>query len=66
MFKRHAISAAALTCLRIPALPAFAQQTLERVEITGSAIRRSINDEGALPITVVKVCLLYTSPSPRD
>lgn len=55
MFKRHAISAAALTCLSITALPAFAQQTLERVEITGSAIRRSINDEGALPITVVKV-----------
>ncbi|MBL8278906.1 MAG: TonB-dependent receptor [Pelomonas sp.] len=55
MFKRHAISAAALTCLSITTLPAFAQQTLERVEITGSAIRRSINDEGALPITVVKV-----------
>ena len=55
MFKRHAISAAALTCLSIATLPAFAQQTLERVEITGSAIRRSINDEGALPITVIKV-----------
>ncbi|MFG6468142.1 TonB-dependent receptor [Roseateles sp. BYS87W] len=53
MFKRRAISVAALTCLA--AVPAFAQQTLERVEITGSAIRRSINDEGALPITVVKV-----------
>ncbi|RYG93595.1 MAG: hypothetical protein EON57_19765, partial [Alphaproteobacteria bacterium] len=53
MFKRRAVSAAALTCLA--ALPAFAQQSLERVEITGSAIRRSVNDEGALPITVVKV-----------
>ncbi|MCF8204416.1 MAG: TonB-dependent receptor [Methylotenera sp.] len=55
MFKRHAISAATLACLSISALPAFAQQTLERVEITGSAIRRTINDEGALPITVIKV-----------
>ena len=53
MFKRHAVSAAAVTFLA--ALPAFAQQTLERVEITGSAIRRSVADEGALPITVVKV-----------
>ena len=55
MFKRHAVSAAALACLAAVTQPAFAQQTLERVEITGSAIRRSINDEGALPITVVKV-----------
>lgn len=55
MFKRHAVSAAALACLAAAVQPAFAQQTLERVEITGSAIRRSISDEGALPITVVKV-----------
>lgn len=55
MFKRHAVGAAALACLAAATQPAFAQQTLERVEITGSAIRRSINDEGALPITVVKV-----------
>ncbi|KQW45610.1 MULTISPECIES: TonB-dependent receptor [unclassified Roseateles] len=55
MFKRHAVGAAALACLAAATQPAFAQQTLERVEITGSAIRRSVNDEGALPITVVKV-----------
>ncbi|HEY8878862.1 MAG TPA: TonB-dependent receptor [Roseateles sp.] len=55
MFKRHAVSAAALATLAAAIQPAFAQQTLERVEITGSAIRRSITDEGALPITVVKV-----------
>ncbi len=55
MFKRHAISAAALVCLAAATQSAFAQQqSLERVEITGSAIRRSVNDEGALPITVVK------------
>lgn len=56
MFKRNAISAAALACLSVVTLPSIAQQqTLERVEITGSAIRRSIADEGALPITVIKV-----------
>lgn len=55
MFKRHAVGAAALACLAAATQPAFAQQTLERVEITGSAIRRTISDEGALPITVVKV-----------
>jgi iron complex outermembrane recepter protein len=55
MFKRHVVSAAALASLAAVSQPAFAQQTLERVEITGSAIRRSITDEGALPITVVKV-----------
>jgi len=55
MFKRHVVSAAALASLAAVTQPAFAQQSLERVEITGSAIRRSVNDEGALPITVVKV-----------
>ena len=29
-------------------------QQLERIEITGSAIKRSIADEGALPISVIK------------
>lgn len=56
MFKRNVISAAALVCLGAAlSAPALAQNTLERVEITGSAIKRSINDEGALPITVIKV-----------
>jgi iron complex outermembrane receptor protein len=35
-------------------LPALAQQTLERVEITGSAIKR-IDAETAVPVTVVKM-----------
>lgn len=49
MFKRHAVSAATLA-LVTAALPAFAQQqTLERVEITGSSIKR-IASEGALPV----------------
>lgn len=52
MFKLNIVSAAALIAT---ASSALAQQTLEWVEITGSAIRRSISDEGALPITVVKV-----------
>ncbi len=38
--------------LVMSALPSAAQQ---RVEITGSSIKRSVNDEGALPITVLKV-----------
>lgn len=50
MFKRHAVSAAALACLAAAVQPAFAQQqTLERVEITGSSIKR-IASEGALPV----------------
>lgn len=56
MFKRHPISAAALTYLAIVTSSAFAQQeqqqTLERVEITGSAVKR-IDAEGALPVTVI-------------
>jgi len=36
------------------AVPAMAQQTFERVEITGSSIRR-VDAETALPVTVIKV-----------
>jgi iron complex outermembrane receptor protein len=49
MFKRHAVSAAALACLAAAVQPALAQQTLERVEITGSSIKR-VASEGALPV----------------
>lgn len=50
MFKRHAVSAAALTFLAAASQLAIAQQqTLERVEITGSSIKR-IASEGALPV----------------
>ena len=38
----------------IAAIPVMAQQTLERVEITGSSIRR-INAETALPVTIISV-----------
>ena len=40
--------------LALGVAPAFAQQQLERVEITGSSIRR-IASETALPVTVIKV-----------
>lgn len=59
MFKVTGISAAvrAMLCGIAATLPAHAiaqqQQQLERVEITGSAIRR-IDAEGALPVTVLK------------
>jgi iron complex outermembrane recepter protein len=33
---------------------AFGQAQLERVEITGSSIKRSIASEGALPVTILK------------
>ena len=53
MLKRHAVSAAAaLACLTAAMQPALAQQQLERVEITGSSIKR-IASEGALPVQVV-------------
>ncbi|MGQ3054575.1 MAG: TonB-dependent receptor [Roseateles sp.] len=51
-FARHALAHAALLCLI--ALPAQAQeQKLERVEITGSSIKR-IDGEAVLPVDVVK------------
>nr|WP_316641344.1 TonB-dependent receptor [uncultured Roseateles sp.] len=51
-----AISAAVYVALSAFAAHAQAQgNQLDRVEITGSSIKRSINDEGALPITVMKV-----------
>ena len=40
--------------LAIMALPALAQQQLDRVEVTGSAIKR-IDAETAVPVTVVKM-----------
>ena len=39
--------------LALGSLPAFGQQTLERVEITGSSIKR-IDAETALPVTIIK------------
>jgi len=60
MLKRHAISAAALACLSAAMQPAFAQQQLERVEITGSSIKR-IASEGSLPVQVISAEQLKTS-----
>lgn len=54
MFKLNRISAAATLAVLFTG-PAFAQASLERVEITGSSIKRSINDEGTLPITVMRM-----------
>ncbi len=56
MFKRTKVSAAvalALGGLALSAPPAFAQQQLERVEITGSAVRR-IDAEAALPVQILR------------
>jgi iron complex outermembrane receptor protein len=51
-------TAITLALLSLAAGQAFAQaqetQVIERVEITGSIIRRSINDEAALPVTSMK------------
>ncbi|RTL44267.1 MAG: TonB-dependent receptor [Burkholderiales bacterium] len=53
MFKRSVISAAVLTGFGTVALSTQAQQqTLERVEITGTAVKR-IDAEGSLPVTVI-------------
>ena len=45
------------------AVSAMAQQTMERVEITGSSIRR-VDAETALPVTVIKVDDLTKQGSP--
>lgn len=52
-YKRKAVSTAVLIALgAAAALPSFAQETLERVTITGSSIKR-IAAEGAVPIQVL-------------
>ena len=56
MFKRTKVCSAVLVAfggtLALGAAPAFGQQTLERVEITGSSIKR-IDVEGALPVQTI-------------
>jgi iron complex outermembrane receptor protein len=56
MFKRTKLSASVLLAFggAIASTAAVAQQALERVEITGSAIRR-VQSEGALPVQVIKI-----------
>ena len=50
----NAVLAALGSGLFIASSPALAQQTFERVEITGSSIKR-IDGETSLPVTVIKV-----------
>ena len=56
MFKRTKVSAGLMLAfgggLGLGALPALAQQQLDRVEITGSSIKR-VEAEGALPVQVI-------------
>ncbi|WP_409983162.1 TonB-dependent receptor plug domain-containing protein [Roseateles sp.] len=52
MQRKNVVSAAALLCLASIASTAMAQQALERVEITGSSIRR-IDNETASPVQVI-------------
>ena len=58
MFKRTKLCSGLMLAfggtLALSAAPALAQQQLERVEITGSSIRR-IGAETALPVTIIKV-----------
>ena len=55
MFQKSRVCSAVLLALSgasvLMAPGAFAQ-TEQRIEVTGSAIKRSISDEGALPLTV--------------
>jgi iron complex outermembrane receptor protein len=55
MFKRTKLSASLLIAFggAVASTAAIAQQALERVEITGSSIRR-VESEGALPVQVIK------------
>ncbi len=53
MLKRSKINAAALIALgAVAALPVVAQDAVQRVEITGSSVRR-IDAEGSLPVQVI-------------
>jgi iron complex outermembrane recepter protein len=56
MFKRTKVCSGLMLAfggtLTIGVAPAFAQQTLDRVEVTGSSIRR-IESETSLPVTVI-------------
>lgn len=54
MFKRTSVNTGVLLALgAVLALPASAQQADQRVEITGSSIKR-VDAEGSLPVTVIR------------
>jgi iron complex outermembrane receptor protein len=58
MFQKSRVCTAVLLALggasALMTAPAAFAQSDQRIEITGSAIRRSVSDEGALPLTVLK------------
>lgn len=55
MFERKNVALAVMAaCGSLLAAGTQTVQAQERIEITGSAIKRSVNDEGALPLTVIK------------
>ncbi|MCF8167510.1 MAG: TonB-dependent receptor [Rhodoferax sp.] len=58
--KRSAISAAVVAVIGATAMSANAQTSLERVEITGSSIRR-IAAEGALPVQIITAAQIAKS-----
>lgn len=57
MFKRTKVCSGLMIAfggaIALGSFSALAQQQLERVEVTGSSIKRSISSEGALPITIL-------------
>ncbi|WP_161974769.1 TonB-dependent receptor [Piscinibacter terrae] len=57
MFRHTKTCAAALLALGGSSflLPALAQQQLQRVEITGSNLKRTVDSEEALPVTIINV-----------
>jgi len=60
MFKRTLVSAASLACLATLAIPAFAQQALERVEITGSRLKK-LDLEAASPTVTITAAELQAN-----
>ena len=39
---------------------------LDRPHASGEAVKKYLNAKGDVEVSVNKICLLYTSPSPRD
>ncbi|WP_457418323.1 TonB-dependent receptor domain-containing protein [Roseateles sp. P5_E7] len=60
MFKRNLVSAASLACLATFAIPTFAQQALERVEITGSRLKK-LDLEAASPTVTITAAELQAN-----
>jgi iron complex outermembrane receptor protein len=57
MFQKSRVCSAVLLALggaSVLFAPGAFAQSEQRIEVTGSAIKRSISDEGALPVTIIK------------